>query len=161
MTFLQTTPWSEKLGEPIGQPAMRTDAVSVVYTTVEDTLEAACIGAALARAMGVPLRVVHFRKVPRQVPVDQPDGLSPIETTAFAARLREEGITARIRVYLCRDEAMTIPFAFSPNSIIVVGGRRSWWPTRAERWRDALEGAGHFVVFVDPSEHTEKEHAHA
>jgi hypothetical protein len=161
MTFLRATNGSDNPGECVTRPPMRTDAVSVIYTTVDDTLEAARIGGALARAMGVPLRVVHFRAVPRQVPVDQPDGLSPIETTAFVARLREEGITARIRVYLCRDQATTIPFAFRPNSIVVVGGRRSWWPTRAERWRDALEGAGHFVVFVDPSEHTEKEHSHA
>jgi hypothetical protein len=144
------------------QPAIRTDAVSVVYTTVEDTLEAARVAADLAKGMGVPLRVVHFRTVPRQVPVDRPDGLSPIETQAFLARLRADGITARIRVYLCRDEMSTIGFAFRSNSIVVIGGRRSWWPTRAERWRHALEGAGHFVVFVDPFEHSEhKEPSHA
>jgi len=141
-------------------PALRTDAVSVVYTTFEDTLEASRIAADLAHAMQVPLRVVHFRTVPRQVPVDQPDGLSPVETEAFVGRLRQEGITtARVRVYLCRDETRTIPFAFRPHSIVVIGGRRSWWPTRAERWRRALEEAGHFVVFVDSSEH--QEHAHA
>jgi hypothetical protein len=138
---------------------LRTDAVSVVYTTVDATIGAARIASELANAMRVSLRVVHFRTVPRQVPVDHPDGLSPIETTAFVERLRAEGIAARMRVYLCRDEAKTIPFVFRPNSIVMIGGRRSWWPTRAERWRRALEGAGHFVVFVDPSEH--KEHSHA
>lgn len=134
---------------------LRTDAVSVLYTTVDDTLGAARVASELANAMRVPLRVVHFRTVPRQVPVDEPDGLSPIETSSFVARLHEEGITARMRVYLCRDEATTIPFAFRPNSIVVVGGRRSWWPTQAERWRHALEAAGHFVMLVDPSEHAD------
>ena len=141
-------------------PAVQTDAVSVVYTTFEDTLEASRIAADLAHALQVPLRVVHFRTVPRQVPVDQPDGLSPVETEAFVGRLRQEGITtARVRVYLCRDEIRTIPYAFRTHSIVVIAGRRSWWPTRAERWSRALEDAGHFVVFVDSSEH--QEHAHA
>ena len=141
-------------------PALRTDAVSLVYTTFEDTLEAARVAADLAQAMQVPLRVVHFRTVPRQVPVDQPDGLSPVETDAFVGRLRQEGIaTARVRVYLCRDEAPAIPFAFRQHSIVVIGGRRSWWPTRAERWRRLFEEAGHFVVFVDSSEHVEHSHA--
>jgi hypothetical protein len=140
-------------------PAMRTDAVSVVYTTVDATLEAARVAADLAHAMHVPLRVVHFRTVPRQVSVDQPDGLSPIETETFVGRLREEGIIARFRVYLCRDETRTIPFAFRQHSLVVIGGHRSWWPTRAERWRRALEDAGHFVVFVDPSEPKEPPHA--
>lgn len=140
-------------------PALRTDAVSVVYTTFEDTLEAARVAANLAQAMRVPLRVVHFRTVPRQVPVDQPDGLSPVETEAFVGRLWQEGITtARVRVYLCRDETRTIPFAFPQHSIVVIGSRRSWWPTRAERWRRALEDAGHFVMFVDS---VSEERAHA
>ena len=149
--------------EPTAARALRTDAVSVVYTTFEDTLEAVRVAADLAQAMQVPLRVVHFRTVPVQIPVNHPDGLSPVETDTFVARLQQEGITtARVRVYLCRDEATTIPFAFRPHSIVVIGGRRSLWPTRAERWRRTLESAGHFVMFVDSSDHQgHEERAHA
>jgi hypothetical protein len=132
------------------------DSVSVVYTTFDDTLKAARAGAELAAKMGVPLRVVHFRTVPRQLDVDRPDGLSPVETEAFAERLVEEGISARVRVYLCRDEAKTIPYAFKPNSIVVIGGRPSWWPTRVERWRHALEAAGHLVVLAGSPEPKEQ-----
>jgi hypothetical protein len=137
----------------------RTDAISVVYTTVDDTLEAARVGSDLANAMGVPLRLIHFRTVPPQVPVDALGGVSPLETSDFLQRLWRMGIHARVRVYLCRDETSTLGFALREHSIVVIGGRRSWWPTRAERWRHALEGAGHFVVFVDPSEHKEQSHA--
>jgi len=140
-------------------PALRTDAVSVVYTTVDDTLDAVRVGADLAKALGAPLHLVHFRAVPVHVPVGEPTGVSPLETDAFIERLRAEGIAAAVRVYLCRDASRTIPWAFKPHSLIVIGGRRSWWPTLAERWRDALEAAGHFVVFVDPSEHKEPSHA--
>ena len=162
MTVEPTTARATDTGSQRG-PTLRTDAVSVVYTTFEDTLEAVRVAADLAQAMQVPLRVVHFRTVPVQVPVNHPDGLSPVETDAFVGRLQREGITsARVRVYLCRDEAATIPFAFRPHSIVVIGGRRSRWPTRAERWRRALESAGHFVMFVDSSEHQgHEEPAHA
>jgi len=139
--------------------AISTDAVSVVYTGITETLRAARVGAALAARMGVPLRVVHFRTVPRQLDVNRPDGLSPIESEEFTTRLLEEGISARARVYLCRDEAKTIPYAFKPHSIVVIGGHHSWLPTRIERWRHALEDAGHFVVLVEPS--AEKEHVDA
>ena len=139
--------------------AVRTDAVSVVYTGFDETLKAARVGADLATKMRVPLRVVHFRTVPRQLDVERPDGLSPIESEAFTTRLIEEGISARARVYLCRDEAKTVPYAFKPHSIVVIGGRHSWLPTRVERWRHALEDAGHFVLLVDPS--CEKEPVHA
>jgi hypothetical protein len=162
VTVEPTTAGATDTGSP-RVPALRTDAVSVLYTTFEDTLEAVRVAADLAQAMLVPLRVVHFRTVPVQVPVNHPDGLSPVETDAFVGRLRQEGITsARVRVYLCRDEVTTIPFAFGPHSIVVIGGRRSRWPTRAERWRRALESAGHFVLFVDSSDHQgHEDRAHA
>jgi hypothetical protein len=136
-----------------------TDAVSVIYTGFDETLRAARVAADLAKKMNVPLRVVHFRTVPRQLDVDRPNGLSPIESEAFMSRLLEEGISARARVFLCRDETKTIPYAFKPHSIVMIGGRHSWLPTRLERWRHALEDAGHFVVVVDPS--AQKEHVHA
>ena len=131
------------------------EAVSVVYTGFEETFSAARVGADLARRMGLPLRVVHFRTVPRHSDVDRPPGLSPVETDAFADWLRSEHIEARVRVYLCRDEAKTIQYAFRPRSLVVIGGHHSWFPTRVERWRHALEDAGHFVVLVDPSEQKE------
>lgn len=139
--------------------AVQTDAVSVIYTGFDETLRAARVGADLATKMGVPLRLVHFRTVPRQLDVDRPDGLSPIESGAFTKRLVDEGISTRARVYLCRDEMKTIPFAFKPRSIVVIGGCHSWFPTRIERWRHTLEAAGQFVVLVHPYEHME--HAHA
>ncbi len=135
------------------------NAISVVYTSFEETLRAVRVGAALADRMGVPLRVVHFRTVPRRNDVDRPVGVSPVETDAFASRLAEDGISARVRVYLCRGEAKTIPRTFSPRSIVVLGGKPSWWPTRVERWRHALEAAGNLVVLVDPSESEEPAHA--
>ncbi len=141
------------------QPVMRTDAISVVYTGFEETLGAARVAADLAAKMRVPVRVVHFRTVPRQSDVARPDGVSPVETEAFAERLRRERIDARVRVYLCRDELKTISYAFKPRSIVLIGGRHSWFPTRIERWRHALEDEGHFVVLVDPAEH--QEHVHA
>ena len=135
------------------------DVVSVIYTSFDETLQAARVGASLAEKMGVPLRIVHFRTVPRQLDLDRPDGLSPVETDAFATRLVENGIAARVRVYLCRDETATVPLAFKPNSIVLIGGHHSWLPTRIERWRHALEDAGHFVFVVHPSQR--EEHVHA
>ncbi len=136
-----------------GEPTIRTSAVYVVYTTVDETFAALRVADDFAKALGVPVTVVHFRTVPYALPVDGPSGISPIETQEFVERLRAEGMEVRLRVYMCRDERRTMPFAFKPHSLIVVAGRRSWWPTPAERRRRMLEAAGHFVMFVDASEH--------
>ena len=142
-----------------GNPAIRTDAVYVVYTSMDDTLAAVRVAGDFAKALGVPVMLIHFRTVPYALPVDAPCGISPVETDAFITRLRAEGLDIRVRVHLCRDGRRAIPLAFAPHSLIVVAGQRRWWPTESERWRRTLEAAGHFVVFVDTSGHKELSHA--
>jgi len=132
-------------------PSIRTDRIYLVYTGIEPTLAAARAAAPFAEALGVPLTVVHFRTVPYPLAVDAPTGISPIETAAFRRRLRNDGLDADIHVYLCRDDQRTMPRALHSQSLVVMGSRRSWWPTHAERSRRLLEAAGFFVVFVETS----------
>ena len=130
-------------------PLIHTDAVHVVFTSVDDTLAAVRVAARLSKAMAAPLKLVHFRPVPYALPVDGPIGMSPIETDRFMERVRAEDIDVRVRVFLCRSARRAIPMAFRRGSIVVIGGRRRRWPTSAERLARRLETAGHFVVFVD------------
>jgi hypothetical protein len=130
-------------------------AVYVIYTTVEETLAALRVADPLAKAMHVPLTLVHFRTVPYATAVGTPNGVSPVETDAFADELRAEGFDMRVRVLLCRNPRQGIPYAFKPRSLVVVAGRRSWWPFGGHRWRQRLEAAGHYVVFVDVGSHKE------
>jgi hypothetical protein len=148
-------------GPPVERrdPAIHTDAVYVVYTSIDETLAAVRAAGDFAKALGVPVMLIHFRTVPYALPVDAPCGISPVETDAFTTRLRAEGVDVRVRVHLCRDGRRAIPLAFTPHSLIVVAGQRRWWPTESDRWRRMLEAAGHFVVFVDTSEERELSHA--
>jgi hypothetical protein len=142
-------------------PSVRTDAVYVVFTSIDDTLAAVRVASDLAKAMAVPLTVIHFRAVPYALSVDRPDGLSPVETDGFVNRLRAAGLDTRVRIYLCRSAHRAIPMAFKEHSLVVMAGRRRrwWWLSRSERWRRALEMAGHFVVFVDGAQHKERSDA--
>ncbi len=149
-------------GVPVAEqhnPAIHTDTVYVVFTSIDDTIAAVRVAGDLAKSLDVPVTLVHFRTVRYALPVDEPGGMSPVETDAFIERLQAEGIDIRVRVYLCRDRRPAIPLAFKSHSLIVVAGRRGWWPTESERWRRMLEAAGHFVVFIDATEHKEKTHA--
>jgi len=137
-------------------PAVRTDAVYVAYTAVEETLAAARAALDFASTLNVRVTVVHVRAVAYPLPVDAPTGISPIETDEFGRRLQAEGLNVRLKVVLCRDERAAVASAFAEHSLIVIAGRRGWWPTRAQRMRRMLEAAGHFVVFVD----TRDPHAH-
>lgn len=136
-------------------PSIRTDAVHVVFTSIDDTLVALRVAADLARTMSAPLKLVHLRAIPYSLTVDGPNGQSPVETDEFVERVRAEGIEMRVRVYQCRSERRAIPLAFKRRSIVVIAGRHRRWATGAERLRRHLEAAGHYVVFVDIDEHPE------
>ena len=140
-------------------PTIRTDAVYAVYTSIDETLLALRVASDFAKPLGVPVTLFHFRSVPYALPVDGPCGVSPVETDAFLSRLRAEELEVRVRVCLCRDTLQAASLAFNPHSMIVIAGRRRWWPTASDRWRRSLEAAGHFVVFVDNAWHKETSHA--
>jgi len=132
---------------------MKPVRVYVVFTSIDETIAAATIASALARAMSVPLTLVHFQTVHHAAEPDAPDVCSPLQTDHFRERLRFAGVDATIRVYLCRDPRAVFGLAFREGSLIVIGGRRRWWPTRAESLRRELERNGHLVVFVDEARH--------
>jgi hypothetical protein len=128
---------------------VRTESVSVLFTTEEATLAAARVASAMAKAMGVPVSVIDVRTVPYPLSMDSPVESSPVESEAFKQRLEMAGVDARVRVFWCRNRKSVVPRAFGGHSLIVIGGKRRWWRTEPERWRRRLEAAGHFVLFVD------------
>jgi hypothetical protein len=134
--------------------AIRTDAVYVVHTSVEGTVAALRVAGDFAKALHVPVTITEFRTFPdASAPCkpgqDEPLEMSAVETRSCVAHLRAQGLDIHVRAYVSRDPLRAVPWAFRPRSLIVVGGRRSWWPTEGERWRRTLEAADHFVVFVD------------
>jgi hypothetical protein len=132
---------------------IRTNAVYVVYTAIDETLAALRIAGGFATALSAPLVLVHYRTVPYPLPVDSPAGISPIQSEEFLERLGVERLEVQSRVYLCRNDRRAIARGLTSPSLVVVGGRRRWWPTRAERWHRVLEKAGHYVIFVEETSH--------
>ena len=131
------------------------DTVHMMFTIADETFAALRVASELGRAMAVPLTLIHIRAIPYPLPLEAPAGISPIETSEFMTRVRSEDIEVRMRVYLCRRVDPVIPMIFRSHSLIVIGGRRSWWRTTSRRLRKSLEAAGHFVVFVNARDHKE------
>jgi hypothetical protein len=120
--------------------------VYVVFTTIEETAPAVEAAVDLARAMGTTVVVLHFRAVSYPVQLHKADGRSPVSTEAFAAHVQAEGVAVEAHVYNCRSPRESMRSVIPARSLVVCGGRRSWWPTRGERLRRALEAAGHQVI---------------
>ena len=140
-------------GRPGPEPtAWAPQQVYVLFTDLEETLGAVRVARRLASAIGGGVTVIHFRSIGFGAPLEHPAGLSPVETEAFRARLAAEDCDARVRVCLCRDARQAIRSVIDGRSLIVIGGRRRWWPTPSNRWRRMLEAQGYLVVFVSETE---------
>ncbi len=131
------------------RPLVQREDLYVLFTTADATLAALRVAAALAQPLHSTIRLIDFRVVPVGAPVDAPTGRSPIEIDGFLDRVRAEGIPLHVNVYVCRNMASACSLVFKPNSMVLIGGRRHWWTTRAERWRRMLERRGHFVLLIE------------
>jgi hypothetical protein len=136
--------------------SVRTTEVCVVFTSISSTRSAISIASELANALAASLTLIQFR--PTRYPL-QPDLATPDpcgEVRMLVEHLRANGYAINARSFVCRSVQQAIPLAFSPHSLVVIGGRRSWLPTHTERLRRALENAGHLVLFVDGTTRKER-----
>jgi hypothetical protein len=128
-----------------------TSEVCVLFTTVEQTHSAIRVAKDLARALAASLTLINVRPTSYPLQSTPPDADESVHR--FVQQVRWQGVEIAVRSYVCGNDRQAIPFAFRPHSIIVVGGKRTWLPTRTERLRRDLEAAGHFVLLVDGTTH--------
>jgi hypothetical protein len=57
-------------------------------------------------------------------------------------------VDIRVQLYLCRDQLETLKITLKPHSIVVIGGRKRWWPTREQRLARKLQNH-HEVIFAE------------
>ena len=105
----------------------------------------------LARDLGACIRLRAAIVVPYPLPVDEPPVSIPfIEHSLFdlISRLKGDGFEASAHLYMCRDREIALLRVLKRNALVVIGGKKRWWPTAASRLAKVLRSKGHPVVFV-------------
>ena len=131
-----------------GQANVRLD-VGVVFTSTDATIAALKRATALATRLSARIILVVPQIVPYPLPLNSPPVLIDFNERRFRAIARESPVETIVRVYLCRDRLETLVMALKPRSLVVVGGRKRWWPTAEERLARKLRHAGHEVIFTE------------
>jgi hypothetical protein len=144
-----------------GRRRVHSADVYVLFTSFEGTLAALRVASELARPLGSAVHLIDFHVVQVGAPVEAPTGRPRVEGDGFLNRLRAEGIDVKIDVYVCRDARRTILQVFKDRSLVLIGARHHWWPTRADRWRRMLEQRGHLVLFVGQDGQSSADGRHA
>ncbi len=123
--------------------------IAVVFTAVESTLAALKKAGSLADRLGARITIVVPQIVPYPLPLTSPPVLLDFNERRFRVIASESSVETKVRVYLCRDRFETLMKVLSPHSLVVLGGRKRWWPTREKSLARRLRRAGHEVIFTE------------
>lgn len=123
--------------------------VVVIFTDAEGTLAALRNAEGLANQLDAHLRLLVPYEVPYALPLAKP----PVPVEFLEGQIRE--LAAKInldvaaQVYLCRDRKRALDFFMKPHSLVVLGGKKHWWPNAAQSLAQSLEARGHHVIFTN------------
>jgi hypothetical protein len=124
--------------------------IVVIFTSTAATAAALKKAGNLAESLGAQITLIVPQIVPYPLPLSSPPVLLDFQEKRFRELASESPVDTRVQLYLCRDFMETLKEALSPHSLIVIGGRRRWWPTRETGLARRLKRAGHEVVLAEP-----------
>ena len=139
-------------GQPGRSPAEEAGQklnIAVIFTSVEATLAALKEAGTLANSLGARITLLVPQVVPYPLPLESPPVLLDFNEKRFRVIASESPVETSVRIYLCRDRFETLASVLSPGSLVVLGGRKRWWPTRAKSLARKLRSVGHEVVFKE------------
>src|SRR5437868_3035036 len=114
---------------PIREQADQELNIAVVFTSVESTLAALKEAGTLANSLGARITLVVPQVVPYPLPMETPPVLVEFNEDRFRVIASESLVETSVQIYLCRDQMEMLLRTLSPNSLVVIGGRKKWWPT--------------------------------
>lgn len=126
--------------------------VNVIFTEPEATAAALKFADSLVRELGGRIRLRAATVAPIQFALDEPPvSLNFVREhlANLASGLERCAFEPTADLYVCRDRVQALLQALEPQSIVVIGGTRRWWPTTETRLARALRSKGHVVMFVD------------
>jgi hypothetical protein len=122
--------------------------IFVLFTGVRKTLDALWSVGRLARDLDAHIEIIVPEIVPYPLPLDEPPVLRSFRNHRYRTIAEQAGIDTSIHVCLCREPREAVDRLLTPGSIVVIGTRHRWWPTRECRFGRWLRTKGYHVVLV-------------
>lgn len=137
-------------------PAARHDSgrlhIHVVFTTIEGTIAALRSAADSAASLGADITLLVTEVVYYRYPLETPP-VSPAflqdRCIAVIEEARLDVSAINIEIYFCRRQMQCLQFRLKPRSIVVIGERKLYWPSRELKLERTLKLLGHDVLLVN------------
>ena len=123
--------------------------LNIVVIFSNSTIWALMKADTLAESLNAQITLVVPQVVPYPLPLTSPPVLLDFQENRFREIAKESPVNIRVQLYLCRDTLETLNRVLKPRSLIVVGGRKRFWPSREKRLVCRLRHTGHEVIFTE------------
>ena len=145
-----------KAAEPILVPGSAPERdpnlqLYVIFTNQEGTKGALKAANCLANDLDTRVVILVPQVVPYPLSLEHPPVAAEFTERALSQLAREQELEVTIKIYLCRDRNETIRHALTPDSLVVIGTQKRWWPNRDRMLARLLKRDGHKVILVDVS----------
>jgi len=101
--------------------------VNVLFTDLQATAAASDFAQSFAHELGARISLRAAVAVPLQLPLDQPQvsvAFFQNVMRGLVAQLKRETFDPTLHLYLCRDRVWAFSQVLTPNSLVVIAGRR-------------------------------------
>jgi hypothetical protein len=118
--------------------------VSVVFTTWQDTMAALRMADRLSRSLEARIVLWHFQAITRHFTMSSPPISTQFLKHRLAAMIRKccRMSESEIRICFCSNWEQCLRTAFAPEDVVIVGGRKRWWPSLEQRTATILKSRG-------------------
>jgi hypothetical protein len=123
--------------------------VTVLFTSVDGTMAALRAAGTLANKLGGCITIMVPEIVPYHLPLNKPPVVHDWNEKRFRVMAAESPVETSVRFYLCRDRDEMLARQLKPHSLVVLGGKKHWWPTRESRLAKRLRTLGHEVILAE------------
>jgi len=124
--------------------------IAVIFTTVPTTLSAMRKAGSMAASLGARITLLVPQVVPYPLPLGSPPVLLDWNEKRFRVIASQSPVETVVRIFLCRDTRDAVEGSLGPKSLVVIGGRKTFWPfTKEKRLARRLGRCGHEVIFAE------------
>jgi len=124
-------------------------SVVVLFTSTNRTLKALESARSLANTLCLPIVVLATPVVPYPLELEEPQVPFNFKIGNFAETAKQYPEDISVVAYNCRDRMQALKQVLPPDSPVLVGIRKRWWPTCDEQLAKDLGGAGYSVTVVE------------
>ena len=129
-------------------PLQRPLDLVVPYTNPALAARALTAATELARGFEAAVTLMAVYVLPYPSPLECQEGIRKRLEAELTAVARTSPVAIRVKLVFARDRADAYLGLLRRQSMVVIGTKDRWWPTREERLARKLTVAGHSVAII-------------